>query len=149
MTLAKTVSGSLPGAAMLAKAEIAASLRPGMHAATYGGNPISAAAGIAAIRMIEAEGLLDRAKKMGNLFFTTLNKLAQESNLIQEVRGVGVMIGIELATEGTPFVKACMDRGLLINCTQGNVLRLLPAMTIEEKIAAEGLAMLADVLKKG
>ncbi|MCL2711068.1 MAG: aspartate aminotransferase family protein [Planctomycetaceae bacterium] len=149
MTLAKSVSGSLPGGAMLAKAEIAPSLRPGMHAATYGGNPISAAAGIAAIRMIESQGLLERTKKIGDLFFTALNQLAKESNLVQEVRGVGVMIGIELAIEGAPFVKSCMERGLLINCTQGNVLRLLPAMTIEENIAAEGLAILCDVLKKG
>jgi predicted acetylornithine/succinylornithine family transaminase len=149
MTLAKTVSGSLAGAAMLAKPDIAVSLRPGMHAATYGGNPLAAAAGIAAIRMVESEGLLERTKKISNLFFTTLNKLAQESNLVQEVRGAGMMIGIELATEGAPFVKACMDRGLLVNCTQGNVLRLLPAMTIEESIAAEGLDILADVVKKG
>ena len=149
MTLAKSVSGSLPGAAILTRAEIAPSLRPGTHAATYGGNPISAAAGIAALRMIESEGLLERTKKIGNLFFTTLNKLAQESNIIQDVRGAGLMIGIELAIEGAPFVKSCMDRGLLLNCTQGNVLRLLPAMTIEEKIAAEGLAILAEVLKKG
>jgi len=149
MTLAKTVAGSLPGGAMLAKPDIAASLRPGMHAATYGGNPIAAAAGIAAIRMIESEKLLERAQKISNLFFATLKQLAQESNLVQEVRGAGVMIGIELAIEGTPFVKACMDRGLLINCTQGNVLRLLPAMTIEEKIATEGLDILCDVLKKG
>jgi predicted acetylornithine/succinylornithine family transaminase len=149
MTLAKTVSGSLPGAAMLAKPDIAASLRPGMHAATYGGNPISAAAGIAAIRMIESEKLLDRTQTISNLFFTTLQQLAKESNLVQEVRGAGVMIGVELAIEGTPFVQACMDRGLLINCTQGNVLRLLPAMTIEEKLATEGLDILCDVLKKG
>jgi len=149
MTLAKSVAGSLPGGAMLAKPDIAASLRPGMHAATYGGNPISAAAGIATIRMIESEKLLERTQKMSDLFFSTLKQLAQESNLIQEVRGVGMMIGIELAIEGTSFVKTCMDRGLLINCTQGNVLRLLPAMTIEEKIATEGLEILCDVLKKG
>jgi acetylornithine/succinyldiaminopimelate/putrescine aminotransferase len=99
--------------------------------------------------MIESENLLERAKKISTLFFTTLRKLTHDSTLIQEVRGVGMMIGIELASEGAPFVKACMDRGLLINCTQGNVLRLLPAMTIEEKIAAEGLDILADVLKKG
>ena len=149
MTLAKTVSGSLPGAAMLAKPDIAASLRPGMHAATYGGNPISAAAGIAAVRMIESEKLLERTQTISNLFFTTLQQLAKESNLVQEVRGAGVMIGVELAIEGAPFVQACMDRGLLINCTQGNVLRLLPAMNIEEKLAAEGLNILCDVLKKG
>ena len=149
ITLAKSVSGSLPGAAMLAKTEIAASLQPGTHAATYGGNPISAAAGIAAIQMIESEGLLERTKKISNLFFSALDQLAQSSNLVQEVRGVGLMIGIELAIEGVPFVKTCLDRGLLINCTQGNVLRLLPAMTIEESIAVEGLDILVDVLKKG
>jgi len=149
MTLAKAVSGSLPGGAMLAKPEIAASLRPGMHAATYGGNPIAAAAGIAAVNMIESGGLLTRAQKRSDLFFTILGQLAQETNLVQEVRGAGLMIGIELAIEGTPFVKACMDRGLLINCTHGNVLRLLPAMTVEEKIVTEGLDILADVLKKG
>ena len=149
MTLAKTVAGSLPGGAMLAKPDIAASLRPGMHAATYGGNPIAAAAGIAAVRMIESEKLLERTQKISDLFFTTLKQLAQESNLVQEVRGAGMMIGIELAIEGTSFVKTCMDRGLLFNCTHGNVLRLLPAMTIEEKIAAEGLDILCDVLKKG
>ena len=149
MTLAKTVAGSLPGGAMLAKPEIAPSLRPGMHAATYGGNPIAAAAGIATIRMIESEKLLERTQTISGLFFTALGQLAQESNLVQEVRGAGMMIGIELATEGAPFVKTCMDRGLLINCTQGNVLRLLPAMTIEETIANEGLAILTDVLKKG
>jgi acetylornithine/succinyldiaminopimelate/putrescine aminotransferase len=149
ITLAKTVAGSLPGGAMLAKSEIASSLRPGMHAATFGGNPLSAAAGIAAIRMIESEGLLERTKIISNLFFTALNKLAKECNLVKEVRGTGLMLGIELAIEGAPFVKACMDRGLLINCTQGNVLRLLPAMTVEEEIATEGLDILADVLKKG
>ena len=149
MTLAKTVSGSLPGGAMLARGEVAASLRPGMHAATYGGNPIAAAAGIAVIRMIESEKLLERTQKISGLFFTVLKQLAQDSNLVQEVRGAGVMIGIELAIEGAPFVKSCMDRGLLINCTQGHVLRLLPAMTIEEKVAAEGLEILCDVLKKG
>jgi len=149
MTLAKSVCGGLPGAVMLAKTEIAGSLRPGTHAATYGGNPISAAAGIAVIRLIESEGLLERTQKISDLFFAALHQLAQESNLIQEVRGGGLMIGIELATEGTPFVKACMDRRLLVNCTQGNVLRLLPAMTIEESIATEGLDILTDVLKKG
>jgi acetylornithine/succinyldiaminopimelate/putrescine aminotransferase len=148
MTLAKAVSGSLAGAALLAKKEIALSLRPGMHAATYGGNPIAAAAGIAAIEMIEAEGLLEKAKKIGDIFRTELNDLAGDADIIQEVRGVGVMIGVELAVEGTPFVKACLDRGLLINCTHNNILRFLPAMNISEQFVREGLDILADVLRK-
>ncbi len=149
MTLAKAVSGSLPGAAMLAKKEIAPSLKPGLHAATYGGNPISAAAGIAAIELIEKEGLLAKAQALGKLFTTFLSELAEEVDVIEEVRGAGVMIGVELTVEGAPYVKACMEKGLLINCTHGNVLRLLPAMNLDPKVAQEGLAILAEVLKKG
>jgi predicted acetylornithine/succinylornithine family transaminase len=148
MTLAKAVAGGLAGAAMLAKREIAPSLRPGMHASTYGGNPIAAAAGIATIKMIENENLLENAKRIGELFCSTLNEISNETDIIREIRGCGVMLGVELAAEGAKYVKACMDNGLLINCTQNNVLRLLPPMNISEKIANEGLEILADVLKK-
>ncbi|MDR0391339.1 MAG: aspartate aminotransferase family protein [Planctomycetaceae bacterium] len=147
MTLAKAVSGSLAGAAMLARREIAPSLRPGMHASTYGGNPIAATAGIATIEMIEKENLLENATKIGELFRTTLEELAGETDIIREIRGCGVMIGIELTAEGAKYVKACMNNGLLINCTQNNIIRLLPPMNIDEKIANEGLEILADVLR--
>jgi predicted acetylornithine/succinylornithine family transaminase len=148
MTLAKAVSGSLPGAAMLAKPDVAASLVPGMHAATYGGNPIAAAAGIATVEMIEREGLLAKAKYIGELFRSRLNGIAKTTDIIQEVRGAGVMVGAELTTDGAPFVHKAMEKGLLVNCTHGNILRLLPAMNIDEKTANEGLDILADVLKK-
>ncbi|MGL6196597.1 MAG: aspartate aminotransferase family protein [Thermoguttaceae bacterium] len=148
MTLAKAVCGGIAGAAMLTKKEIAQSLKPGTHAATYGGNPIASTAGIAAIEMIEKEGLLEKAKKLGQLFRSRFEKIAEENDVIKEVRGVGVMIGIELAVDGAQYVKACMDRGLLINCTHGNVLRLLPAMNLTEEQAEEGIAIIADVLKK-
>ncbi len=147
MTLAKAVSGSLPGAVMLAKNEIASALRPGMHAATYGGNPVSAAAGIAAIDMVEKEGLLDNARRIGTFFQEELGKLHDELEIIQDVRGVGVMIGVELSVEGAPVVEACMKRGLLINCTHGNVLRLLPAMNLSLEQAREGIDIIADVLR--
>ncbi|MDR2761180.1 MAG: aspartate aminotransferase family protein [Planctomycetaceae bacterium] len=148
MTLAKAVAGGLAGAAMLARREITPSLKPGMHASTYGGNPIAAAAGIAAIKMIEDENLLEQATKIGEFFRSTLNDLANEIDIIREIRGHGVMIGIELAAEGAKYVKTCMDNGLLINCTQNNVIRLLPPMNIDEKIATEGLEILEDALKK-
>ncbi|MDR1480858.1 MAG: aspartate aminotransferase family protein [Planctomycetaceae bacterium] len=148
MTLAKAVAGGLAGAAMLARREVAPSLRPGMHASTYGGNPIAAAAGIATIDMIEKENLLQNATKIGELFISTLKEFKNETDLIQEIRGCGVMIGIELAAEGTQYVKACMDNGLLINCTHNNVLRLLPPMNLDEKTATEGLEILIDALRK-
>jgi acetylornithine/succinyldiaminopimelate/putrescine aminotransferase len=146
MTLAKSLCGGIAGGAMLAKPEIAASLRPGMHAATFGGNPIASRAGIAAIEMIEQEGLLDHTKQLAQLFMTRLTALAKQCPTIKEVRVAGVMIGIELAVEGAPVVKECLDRRLLINCTQGTVIRLLPAMNLSQEQAGEGLDTLADVL---
>ncbi len=148
MTVAKALCGGLAGAAMLAKKEIAPSLRPGMHAATYGGNPVAAAAGIAAIEMIEKEGLLEKTKQLGRLFLDRFGKLAEEIDVIKNVRGIGAIIGIELSIEGAPIVKECMSRGLLINCTQGNILRLLPAMNLPLEQAEEGIAIIAEALQK-
>ena len=148
MTLAKSLCGGIAAGAMLAKPEIAPSLRPGMHASTFGGNPIAAAAGIATIEMIEQQNLLEQAKKLADLFRTRLNELAGEVDIIQDVRVLGMMIGIDLSVDGTPFVGECMKRGLLINCTQGHVIRLLPAMNLSLEQANEGIDILIDVLKK-
>jgi predicted acetylornithine/succinylornithine family transaminase len=126
MTLAKALCGGIAGGAMLAKREIAPSLRPGMHAATFGGNPIASAAGIAALEMIEAEGLLEAGRELGEIFDRRLRELAEECPLVQEVRVLGAMIGLELSVEGAPVVKACQERKLLVNCTQGNVIRPCP-----------------------
>ena len=146
MTLAKSLCGGIAGGALLARAETAVSLRPGTHAATFGGNPIASRAGIAAIEMIEQDGLLDNARQLGELFQTRLTALQEQCPLIKEVRVAGVMIGIELTTEGAPLVKTCLERRLLINCTQNVVLRLLPAMNLTLEQANEGLDVLASVL---
>ena len=98
MTLAKAVCGGIAGGALLAKPEIAPALRPGMHAATFGGNPIAARAGIATLEMIEQEGLLDNAKQLGELFRTRLTALQEECDIIREVRVAGVMIGSSPST---------------------------------------------------
>jgi predicted acetylornithine/succinylornithine family transaminase len=147
MTLAKSLCGGIAGGAMLTTREIAPSLRPGMHAATFGGNPIAARAGIAAIEMIERENLLDAVKQLSGVFRARLTELAESCNIIEDVRITGVMIGIELAVEGAPVVQACMDRNLLVNCTQGTVIRLLPAMNLTEQQAHEGCDVLAEVLQ--
>ncbi len=97
MTLSKALCGGLAGAAMLTTAEIAPSLRPGMHAATFGGNPIAARAGLAAIEMIEKQNLLAAAQRLGEIFRSGLRELQQQCDLVREVRVRGVMIGIELA----------------------------------------------------
>lgn len=148
MTLAKAVCGGIAGGALIAKREIAPALRPGMHAATFGGNPIAARAGIATFETIEEEGLLDNAKQLGELFRRRLTKLKQDCDLIKEVRVAGVMIGVELTIDGNPAVQSCLERKLLINCTQGKTIRLLPAMNLSEEQAEEGCDILADVLRK-
>ncbi|MFN0018808.1 MAG: aspartate aminotransferase family protein [Pirellulaceae bacterium] len=147
MTLAKALCGGIAGGAMLTTPQIAPSLKPGTHAATFGGNPIAARAGIAAIEMIEQEGLLDSAKQLGQLFERRFRKLQKECDLVTDVRVVGTMVGLELAVDGTPVVKGCLDRKLLINCTHGTVIRLLPAMNLPEEQAEEGCDILAEVIK--
>jgi acetylornithine/N-succinyldiaminopimelate aminotransferase len=148
MTLAKSLCGGIAGAALLTRKEIAPSLRPGMHAATFGGNPIAAAAGIATIETIERDGLLDRAIELGDAFTKQLVPLVGELPFVSEVRVLGVMIGIELNVDATQLVQQCLDRGLLINCTQGNVVRLLPALTLTDEQLQEGCDILVSVLRE-
>jgi acetylornithine/succinyldiaminopimelate/putrescine aminotransferase len=147
MTLAKSLCGGIAGGALLATAEVAASLRPGMHAATFGGNPIAARAGIAMIETIEEEGLLERATQLGEMFRQRLQPFVAELGIVEQIRVCGLMIGLELGIDGTRIVQQCLERGLLINCTQQNVLRLLPAMTLTDEQLDEGCEILADVLR--
>ena len=147
MTLAKALCGGIAGGALLAGPDVAPSLRPGMHAATFGGNPIAARAGIATLEMIEQDGLLEHARQLGELFRRRLLALQEQCDVVREVRVAGVMIGIELAVEGAAIVKHCLDRKLLVNCTHGTVIRLLPAMNLPEELAEEGCDILIDVIR--
>ena len=146
MTLAKSLCAGIAGGAMLTTVEHARHLRPGMHAATFGGNPIAAAAGIATIRMIEEEGLLAHAERAASLFRERLEGLRERCDRIRDVRVLGMMVGVELAFDGTPVVQACLERKLLVNCTHGTVIRLLPAMTIAPDEVEEGCDRLADAI---
>jgi acetylornithine/succinyldiaminopimelate/putrescine aminotransferase len=147
ITLAKSLCGGIAGAALLTTAEIAPSLRPGMHAATFGGNPIAARAGIATIETIEDDRLLARAKQLGEEFRKRLQPLVDELAIVEELRVCGLMIGLELAVDGGPIVERCLERGLLVNATQGTVIRLLPAMTLSDQQLDEGCNILEDVLR--
>jgi acetylornithine/succinyldiaminopimelate/putrescine aminotransferase len=147
MTLAKSLCGGIAGAAMLTTPAVAKSLRPGMHAATFGGNPIAARAGIATIQTIDEDGLLDRAARLGQQFRQRLEPLVRELDLCRQLRVCGLMIGLELVSDGMPIVRQCLERGLLINCTQQTVLRLLPAMTLSDEQLDEGCDLLVDVLR--
>lgn len=148
ITLAKALCGGIAGGALLTSPEIAPSLRAGMHASTFGGNPIAARAGIAAIEMIEREQLLQHGQAMSALFRQRLQELAETCNLIQEVRICGMMIGLELSVEGAPIVRGCLERQLLINCTHNTVIRLLPALNVTAEQVHAGIDILAAVLQQ-
>ena len=146
MTLAKSLCAGIAGGAMLTTSQLAKHLRPGMHAATFGGNPIAAVAGIAAIDMIENQDLLNNVAKSAELFRNKLTSLQSECDCISDIRIQGMMIGIEVSVDGASVVQACLERQLLVNCTQGNVIRLLPAMTITEADVDEGCQKLTEAI---
>ena len=146
MTLAKGLAGGLACGALVARREVADKLKPGTHAATFGGNPIACRAALALIETIEADGLLARAEQIGARFQERLTLLRGRCPLIQDIRIKGAMIGIELSADGMPIVNRCLERRLLINCTHGTVIRLLPALTLTDGQLEEGYSILEDVL---
>jgi acetylornithine/N-succinyldiaminopimelate aminotransferase len=135
MTMAKALGGGMAIGAMMAKEEIAASLVPGKHASTFGGNAIACAAAIAVIEAIEEENLLEKAVQLGQYAKDKLSALKQKHFIIDYVRGVGMMIGVQLTAPGSEIVNKCLEKGLRINCTQGTVLRfMLPMIVTKEQI---------------
>jgi acetylornithine/N-succinyldiaminopimelate aminotransferase len=146
LTLAKAIAGGVACGGLLAKKQFADKLVPGTHAATFGGNPIACRAALAAIETIEEEKLLPRAVQIGEAFKARFQAMQKRSPLIQEIRVQGTMVGVELSIDGTPIVDGCMKRNLLINCTHGNVLRLLPALTLPDDQLQAGCDIMEEVL---
>jgi acetylornithine/N-succinyldiaminopimelate aminotransferase len=130
MTLAKALGNGLPIGAMLAKEELKDSLGPGTHATTFGGSPLITAGALALVKSLLNNGWIDNAREMGNYFKESLNNLRKKYSLIQDVRGLGLILAVELDREGSSVVAACMERGFLINCIQEKVLRFVPPLII-------------------
>ncbi|RJQ56644.1 MAG: acetylornithine transaminase [Nitrospiraceae bacterium] len=135
MALAKGLGGGAPIGALLAKEHVAAAFQPGAHASTFGGNPLVCAAAAATIETLLEDGfLLDHCRRIGKYFTDCLEKLKKEySSYIIEVRGLGLMLGMEITQAGDPIVESCAKMGILINCTSGNVLRFTPPLIVTEK----------------
>ena len=149
LTCAKALAGGIAAGVMMARPSVAAVLKPGMHASTFGGNPIACRAALAAIETIEAEGLLERGAAIGARFRDHFEAIRAElPALVREIRILGTMIGLDLTIDATDIVAECMRRRLLINATHGHVVRLLPALTITDEQIDEGCAILADVLRQ-
>jgi predicted acetylornithine/succinylornithine family transaminase len=148
LTLAKGLAGGVACGAIIAKPEVALSLRPGMHASTFGGNPLAMAAGLATVATIEADGLLENVARMSARFREHFLKLKAELSIVREVRVCGMMIGIDLTIPGKEAVGRCADRGVLINCTHDTVIRLLPALNISAEQVDEGASVVSAVLRE-
>ncbi|MGQ3685138.1 MAG: aspartate aminotransferase family protein [Candidatus Loosdrechtia sp.] len=146
MTLAKALGGGVAIGAMTARQEIAKSLVPGSHASTFGGNPLACAASVAVFETIERENLLDNVNKMGTYSIEQLSTLQKTRTIIREVRGVGLMIGIELKTNGAEIIKNCIQAGLFLNCTNDRVIRFMPPLNVKKEHIDEGIAILKMVL---
>jgi acetylornithine/N-succinyldiaminopimelate aminotransferase len=148
MTLAKVLGGGFPIGAIVVQPRLAEILVPGNHASTFGGSPLACAAALAVFEAIEAEDLLENVKAMGVYLKEKLESLGLKHPVIREVRGEGLMLGVELTGEGSTVVSQCMQKGLLINCTAGNVLRFLPAMTVSRQEIDRAIEILDGVMEE-
>ena len=148
MTMAKALGGGVAIGAMMAKEEVAASLVPGKHASTFGGNALVCAAAVAVIEAIEQENLLKNAVKLGQYTKDRLEQLKQKHAIIDSVRGVGLMIGVQLTSSGTDIADKCLENGLRINCTQGTVLRFMPPMIATKSQISQAVDILDTVLEE-
>ncbi len=147
MTLAKALAGGVPIGAMVARAPFSDVLGPGTHGSTFGGNPLAAAAGVAAFKELNSSQLLDHCNTMGDDLRTQLQSLMSRHHIIRQVRGRGLMIGLELAVEGGPLVTKALEQGLLINCTAGNVLRFVPPLIVSRDEIDDMIAILDDIFR--
>lgn len=145
-TLAKAAAGGVALGGLVAHPAIAAKLKPGTHAATFGGNPLACRAALATIETIEADGLLARATVLENAFRDRFESLRSRCPHIREVRAKGAMIGIDLAVPGAQVVQHCLQQRLLVNCTHTTVIRLLPALNLPDPVLEEGCAILEESL---
>jgi acetylornithine/N-succinyldiaminopimelate aminotransferase len=146
MTLAKALGGGLPLGAMLARERVAKSFAPGSHASTFGGNPLACSVGLAVMKTLMSGGVLKNCVAMSKFFVQGLERLKGRFSFVRGIRGKGLLLGLELEMEGAKIVEACMQEGLLLNCTAYKVLRFVPPLTIKKNEIESGLAVLEKVL---
>jgi acetylornithine/N-succinyldiaminopimelate aminotransferase len=149
ITMAKALGGGVAIGAMMAREEIAASLVPGKHASTFGGNCLACAAGVSVIKAIDEDNLLENAAQLGQYIKYKLEQLKQKHSIIDSVRGIGLMIGVQLNGPGKNIVDKCLEMGMRINCTNNTVLRFMPPMIASKEQIDQAIEILDTVLKDG
>lgn len=148
VTLAKGLGGGVPVGAVLAREEIASHFQPGDHGTTFGGNALSSAAVCAVLETIVSDGLLANALTMGERLMRGLERLAGEHEVIEQMRGMGLLVACDLRVDAAPVVEACMRRGLLVNAVRPRTLRLAPPLVVTEAEIDRALGILDGVLKE-
>jgi acetylornithine/N-succinyldiaminopimelate aminotransferase len=133
---------------MMAKPEIAAVLVPGKLASTFGGNALACAAAIGVIEAVEEENLLQNAKEMGRYALQKLEELKNKHSIIDHVRGIGLMLGVQLTKPGAKIVDDCLTKGLRINCTHDTVLRFMPPMIATKEQIDKAINILDEVMSE-
>ena len=147
MTLGKALGGGMPTGCMFARPEKAAFFKPGTHGCTLGGNPVCAAVSAAVLETLENDKLHDRAARLGTIVVGRIKGFKNAATKIKQIRGKGLFLGVELAAaDGAPVVQAALARGLIVNATQKNVLRIAPALTIDEPTLSKALDILEQAI---
>lgn len=148
ITMAKALGGGTAIGAMMANEDISKSLVPGKHASTFGGNSLACAAAIATLEAIEEENLLENARKLGEYTQNKLSQLKDKFPIIDHVRGVGMMIGVQLTRSGADIVARCLKKGVRINCTHDTVIRFMPPMIATQEHIDKAIDILESVLSE-
>ncbi|MBU4011561.1 MAG: acetylornithine transaminase [Proteobacteria bacterium] len=146
MTLAKALGNGLPIGAMLAKEHVASAFVHGSHASTFGGTPVVTAAALEVLKVLTEEKVIDHCSRIGTYFMERLMWLKTRHASIRDIRGMGLMLGIEIDTEGEPVVNKCLEKGFLVNCIQGNVIRFIPPLIISKQEIDALILCLDDIL---
>jgi len=145
VVIAKPLAGGLPLGAILAQESFAEAFSPGLHGSTFGGGPLTCAVALEFLTTIEEEDLLENVRARGAQLRSGLSRLGAQFDFIREVRGEGLIVGLDLSVEGRPYVEAALRHGLILNCTHDHVLRMLPPFIVSEREVADGLARLTTV----
>ncbi|HYA39730.1 MAG TPA: aspartate aminotransferase family protein [Syntrophobacteraceae bacterium] len=148
MTLAKALANGLPMGAMLAVDEVAEAFTPGSHASTFGGGPLVASAALATLRIISNPAFLAGVRETGAYFISRLEELKERYSFIREVRGRGLLVGLQLAVPGAKFVSKCLERGAIINCAHDTVLRFVPPLVAGRPEIDEMVGILEEVFRE-
>lgn len=145
MTLAKALANGVPIGAILATEKLADTFTPGSHGTTFGGNPLATTAGVVVMEEMLEKDLVAQGQRTGEYFAEQLRNLQKKHDLILDVRGLGLLIGVELAIPGKEIVQRCLDAGFVINCTSEKVLRLAPPLIISREEIDELIACLDGI----